>query len=255
MFEQMILPEPRGRKKWTIAVAFLAQVLVLGILVAIPLLYIEPLPLADLTTVLAAPPPPPPPPPPAPPAPVQVAHVVLKHFDAGLIYQPRVVPKTIATIQEQPQQAAAAPVTGGVPGGVTGGQIGGVLGGILGATPTAAPPPAPPPPPVAATPTPAPAKPGTIRIGGAVEAAKIVSAPSPAYPPVAKDARIQGDVLLDAVIGTDGHIENLKVVSGNALLVSAAMNAVKQWTYRPTILNGQPVKVATEIMVHFSLSS
>lgn len=88
-----------------------------------------------------------------------------------------------------------------------------------------------------------------------MEAARLIRAPNPAYPPLAKDARIQGVVRLDAIIGKDGRIENLKAADGNPLLIQAAMDAVKQWVYRPTYLNGQPVEVATEINVHFRLTS
>ena len=83
----------------------------------------------------------------------------------------------------------------------------------------------------------------------------MLTATAPAYPVIAKSARVQGTVRLDAVIGADGHIEDLKLVSGNPLLVEAAMKAVKQWTYRPTYLNGKPVRVATQIDVHFQLNS
>lgn len=133
-----------------------------------------------------------------------------------------------------------------------GGQIGGVLGGVLGGVPSVAPPPPPPPPQTVDTP-PAAAAPKLLRVGGQVEAARVISAPPPTYPVLAKEARVGGVVTLDAVIGADGHIENLKLISGPPLLVEAAMNAVKQWTYRPTILNGQPFKVETQILVNFSL--
>jgi periplasmic protein TonB len=76
----------------------------------------------------------------------------------------------------------------------------------------------------------------------------------PEYPPLAKQARIQGTVLLHAVIDREGKIENLQVLGGHPLLVKAALKAVQQWRYRPYYLNGQPVEVETEITVHFMLS-
>ena len=82
----------------------------------------------------------------------------------------------------------------------------------------------------------------------------MISDPPPAYPVLAKQARIAGTVKLDALIGPDGHIQNLTVVSGHPLLIEAAMSAVRQWIYRPTYLNGKPVKVATEIIVNFNLT-
>lgn len=77
----------------------------------------------------------------------------------------------------------------------------------------------------------------------------------PTYPPLARSARVQGAVVLFATISTEGAIENLRVLSGHPLLVSAAIDAVKQWRYRPYILNGDPIEVETEITVNFVLGS
>ncbi|HEV2444959.1 MAG TPA: TonB family protein [Candidatus Sulfopaludibacter sp.] len=98
------------------------------------------------------------------------------------------------------------------------------------------------------------APPGTIRVGGNMQQAKLVSQGRPVYPPLAKQARIQGTVTLNALIGPDGHIQNLAVVHGHPLLVQAALDAVKDWVYEPTLLNGQPVAVVTTIDVNFTLS-
>jgi protein TonB len=76
----------------------------------------------------------------------------------------------------------------------------------------------------------------------------------PQYPPIAKMTRTQGEVVLAAVIGRDGRIENLRAVSGHPYLVGAAVNAVQQWRYRPTMLNGQPVEVETQVTVRFTLA-
>jgi len=137
-----------------------------------------------------------------------------------------------------------------VPGGVVGGVPGGVLGGIIGGIPSAAPPPPPPPPPrKAEVPPPSDA----IRVAGKVMEAKLVRRPIPVYPPVARQARIQGTVKLSATISKAGTVENLNLISGHALLVDAAVEAVKQWVYQPTLMNGQPVAVMTEIDVNFVL--
>lgn len=93
-----------------------------------------------------------------------------------------------------------------------------------------------------------------IRVDGNVQAAKLISQPRPDYPVLARQTRIQGTVRLDAVIGNDGAIKNLALVSGHPLLIRAAMDAVKQWRYRPTILNGFAVEVATTVDVNFTLS-
>ena len=96
---------------------------------------------------------------------------------------------------------------------------------------------------------------GPVKISSGVEGAKLVFGPRPLYPPLAKAARSQGIVRLEAIIAADGSIRNLRVVSGPPLLVSAALAAVKQWRYQPTLLNGTPVEVITGIEVNFSLTN
>ena len=92
-------------------------------------------------------------------------------------------------------------------------------------------------------------------MGGNVEAAKLIREVQPEYPVLARDARIQGVVRLQAVIAKDGTVQDLSLLSGQPLLVPSAMSAVKQWHYKPTYLNGVPVEVLTEVDVKFSLSS
>ena len=102
---------------------------------------------------------------------------------------------------------------------------------------------------------PAPATaPGQIRVGGGAMAEKLVHKTTPVYPPLAKQARIQGVVRFHAVIGRDGSIVNLTLVSGHPLMVPSATEAVRQWRYQPTLLNGQPVEVVTQIDVNFTLT-
>jgi TonB family protein len=96
--------------------------------------------------------------------------------------------------------------------------------------------------------------PQRIRVGGNVQAAMAISAPKPLYPPDAKQARIQGTVRMNVVIGKDGTVKDLQVVSGHPLLVDTAADAVRQWVYKPTLLNGNPVEVATVVDVNFTLS-
>jgi protein TonB len=95
---------------------------------------------------------------------------------------------------------------------------------------------------------------GPQRIGGNVMAANLIRKVEPVYPPLAKSARVQGTVEFTAVISKDGNIENLQLVRGHPLLVNAAKEAVLQWKYKPTLLNGQPVQVITDIIVNFTLS-
>jgi len=108
--------------------------------------------------------------------------------------------------------------------------------------------PAPPPPPKPKGPT------GPVRVGGRVAEANLIRKVQPVYPPLAKSARVQGTVEFTATISKDGNIENLTLVRGHPLLVNAAREAVLQWKYRPTMLNGQPVEVVTDIIVNFTLS-
>jgi TonB family protein len=137
--------------------------------------------------------------------------------------------------------APGAGVAGGVVGGIAGGVGGGVPGGIMASGPGGA--------------TAQPASvPGRIFVAGETEATKLVSQTPPEYPALAKQARISGRVELSAVIGKDGHVINLSVVMGHPLLVQAALDAVRNWVYEPTLLNGEPVEVATNITVNFTLA-
>jgi len=90
-----------------------------------------------------------------------------------------------------------------------------------------------------------------VTVGGDVQAAKLLTSVPPVYPELAKQARIQGVVRLSVVIATNGTVQNMTVVSGHPLLVGAALDAVKQWTYQPTLLNNQPVEVATTVEIPF----
>jgi periplasmic protein TonB len=254
MFEQVFVEDiGKTNRSWTVVVSFILQCFLIGIAVLIPLIRFEVLPATQLTSFLVAPPPPPPPPPPPAAAPVKMVKVIPRQFDAGRLMAPKAVPKEIAMIKEEelpPPSAGGGGVVGGIPGGSAGGQVGGILGGVIGSIPQAAPPPPPPPVKVEAK----PAAPQRIRVGGNVQAARIVRQPRPAYPPLAKQARIQGTVRFTAIIAANGSIQSLQVISGHPLLVPSAMEAVKQWVYQPTLLNGEPVEVVTQIDVNFTLS-
>jgi protein TonB len=252
MFEQTFV-DGKTKKTWTVLVAFLVQTVLIIVGVILPMIYFDVLPKTTLTSFLVAPPPPPPPPPPpAAPAPVKMVKVIPRQFDAGKLMAPKTVPKEIANIKEEelpPASTGVGGVVGGVPGGVAGGTPGGVLGSIMSSVPPSGPPP-PPPPPVKEKPK----TPSRITIGGNVQQAKLVRQPKPIYPPLAKQARISGIVHLAAIISKDGTIQDLKVISGHPLLIPSALEAVKQWVYQPTLLNGEPVEVSTQIDVNFTLS-
>ena len=243
MFEEMVVSSPKGKKTnkpWTVILSGIVQATFLAVLILIPLIYTEALPKASLATLLIAPSPPPPPPP--PPAATQIVKVKpqVHLMDAGKLVAPKVIPKDVKIIKEEAEQPDAMGAIGGVPGGVPGGQMGGVIGGVIGGVGAAPPPPKP-------TQT-------RIRQGGAVQAAMLVNRVQPQYPPLARQTRISGTVRLHAIISKDGSVQQLEVLSRHPLLVEAALDAVRQWKYRPTTLNGEPVEVDTTIDVIFSLN-
>jgi len=241
MFEDSLV-ESSGRIKtkrgWTTFLSFGLQMVLLGVLVLIPLIYTEALPKAQMMTFIAAPPPPPPPPPPPAVAPVKVVKVQTEIVNNQL-RAPTKIPKKIEMVKEDEAPPQMAGVVGGVAGGVPGGAMGGVLGGIVGSSL--------PPPKVAA-----PQKP--LRVSSGVVAGNKISGPNPSYPAIAKTARIQGQVVLQATISKGGTIENLHAVSGPPMLYQSAIDAVRQWRYKPYILNGEAVEVETTIQVNFTLN-
>ena len=238
MFDELVESSAVKKKtntSWAVTLSVIVQSLVLFVLILIPLIYTQALPKAMLSTLLIAPPPPPPPPPPPQAVPVKVIKPVARLLTQGKLMAPRAIPKDVAIFKEAelpPEPAAGS--------GVLGGAGGDILGGLGGGSSSA-----PPPPPKAA--------PSRIKLGGQVQAAKIVAQPQPLYPALARQARIQGNVVLHAIIDKDGRVGQLEVVSGHPLLVQSALDAVKQWRYQPTQLNGDPVEVDTTITVTFVL--
>src|SRR6202451_4378724 len=244
MFDDLVessVVRQKTNKPWSVVLSAIIQGAIVVVFVLIPLIYTEALPKQLLTTFLVAPAPPPPPPPPA--AAVQrLVKPVARIIQQGKMMAPTVIPKKVEMIKEEelPPDVGAVGVTGGVPGGVPGGQAGGVLGGIIGGTGGGLPPP----PKVA---------PSRIRVGGNVAQANLIHQVTPTYPAIAKTAHISGTILLHAIIGKDGTVQNLQYISGPPLLMQSAMDAVKQWRYKPTLLNGDPVDVDTTISVVFTL--
>ena len=244
MFEDSLIESGnklKTKRFATSSFAFLIQIGLVVILVLIPLIFTEALPKQQLMTFLVAPPPPPPPPPPAA-APVHVVKQIQTDIVNGQLRTPTKIPQKVQMIKEDeapPPSMGAVGVVGGVPGGVPGGQMGGVIGGIISSTPVA---------------VPKVATPQRVRVSQGVSAGLLVRRVQPNYPPLARQARIQGTVVLHAVISKDGSIEGLTLVSGHPMLAPAAIEAVKQWKYKPYLLNGEPVEVDTEVFVNFTLS-
>jgi protein TonB len=189
---------------------------------------------------------PPPPPPPAPRAVVKTAATPRRVLlSGGKLVAPSAVPSRIVILKEEPlPPEMGTGIAGGVPGGVPGGQLGGVIGGVIsGASRTNLP-----------MPVPATVQPkAPIRVGGRVRPPRVLSKPSPVYPPLAKQTRVEGIVSIDAVIDTEGNVVEMSVVSGHPLLISAALDAVKKWKYEPTYLNDQAIAVQLIVTVTFQL--
>ena len=245
------LSDTRPPKRWwEFVFAFSFEALVIVVLILIPLMYTDAIDLKQLTaTYLVAPPPPPPPPPPPAVGVVKVASVKRVFTQAGRLIAPTAVPQTVAMLKEEalpPDVGGSGGVEGGVPGGVPGGQMGGVLGGVLGGiVSTTAKPPGDPTLGTRAKP---------VRIGGNIQPPRAIYSPQPMYPTLARQAKIQGAVQINAIIDAEGNVVEMKVVSGHALLLQNALDAVSKWKYQPTILNGTPVAVELIVTVHFRLS-
>jgi len=230
----------RRRRRWAATTSVVFQVLGLSFLLIFPLMFTDALPRAQLVTFLIAPPPPPPPPPAAAPAPVQVVRHIDTNVMNGQLRTPGRIPQKVEMVKEDeaPPPVMGTGVVGGVPGGIPGGQLGGVIGGIVNSTSTLAV-------------VPKLAAPKRIRVSQGVTLGLLIHKVEPDYPLLARQARIQGDVVLAAVISRDGAVENLQVVSGHPMLIPSALHAVQQWRYRPFLVSGEPVEVETKIIVTF----
>ncbi|HET9802988.1 MAG TPA: TonB family protein [Candidatus Acidoferrum sp.] len=232
-------PKSNGKR---VFYSVLIHTLVLLALILPPLYFTDTINFKQFTQTMLVAPPPPPPPPPAPQALVKAVPPKHVFTNAGKLVAPTVIPQKIAMIKEEQLEPDLGGVAGGVPGGVPGGQMGGVLGGIISdaSRKTAI--------------APAPVQNKTpLRVGGRIKPPRILSRINPNYPPLARQTRIQGDVVLDAVIDTEGNVVQLQVVSGHALLIQAALEAVKQWKYEPTYLNEQAIPVQLIVNVTFRL--
>ena len=229
MFGEVVNPSFQvGTRKWyTVPLSIAVHVFGIGAIVVVPLMAVDALPTpSSMMAFVAAPPPPPPPPPPpaaaeAPPAPV---------IDVNPNAAPIAAPEQI--VEESGFDLSEVQ-------GVEGGIAGGVVGGIVGGLPSAPPPPPPPPEPV--------------RVGGNISPPTKTRDVSPSYPEVARAARVQGVVILEATIGPTGTVTDVNVLRSVPLLDDAAIAAVRQWQYTPTLLNGVPVPVIMTVTVNFSL--
>jgi protein TonB len=224
MFEDSLI-ESSGRLKIkrgvTTFASFLLEALLVVILVLIPLLFTEALPKTQLMTFLVAPPPPPP----------AVAPRVAKQIQTRIVSELR-------TPTEIPTPPLMSPGVVGAEGGPEG-PLRGLLEGIIRSSSVV----------VAEM-----AAPHRVLVSQGVTQGMVLHRVQPSYPPLARQARIQGSVVLQAEIGKDGSIQNLHLISGHPMLAPSAIEAVKQWRYKPYILNREPVEVETTITVNFMLA-
>lgn len=233
----------RNPLEW--ACSLMLHAVVVAALIIVPLYFTQAIDLkAFQNTWLLSPAPPGPPPPPAAPQVQRAMKSVTRLVQGGKMVAPSAIPKNIAIIKEEPLPPdMGGGVVGGVPGGIPGGQLGGVLGGIIGgiASPAAS---------IAASPPPVKR---TLRVGGNVKPPKQIYFEAPKYPSIAKQAHIQGVVIIDTTIDEQGNVVQAHVVSGPSLLIAAALEAVANWKYEPTRLNGEPVSIQMHVEVHFTL--
>ena len=235
MFEQHFTAGRPGQRGWSFAGSLALQLAMLGGIILLPLVHTYEIDLgawAGRTFHLA------PPPPHAPPLPraTPVPHATRQRYKADF-RAPSAIPDQVAALHDSgtpPAPLAGMPAPGGPPGGT------GLPGssGVLGMFPAqgrqlALPPP--------------------IRVGGNIQNARILHKPPPAYPREAAEQYVSGKVRLEAIIGMDGRVRDLKLISGHPLLAAPAMDAVAQWRYLPTRLNGAAVEVVTTIEVNFNL--
>jgi protein TonB len=238
MFEDSLMESDNkieAKSKYWSIVALLFDGALLLALIVWPLLHPQALPPQVMTRLMVAPPPPPPP----PPSPARTPRVSIKaEVLNGQLQAPSKIPREIQMMKE----AAATPSMDGVRGveGLADGTPGG-LGTVIGNLGT----------------EPArivkPMRPRSLNVSSGVADGNLLEKTMPQYPAIARAARIQGTVVLQATISKTGLIQNLKVVSGPPMLQQAAVDAVRSWRYKPYLLNGDPVDVETTISVVFNL--
>lgn len=244
MFAESMLENSWGqrtRQGWTTFTSFGVQAVVIGLLLVLPLWKTVGLPPARVlpTPVTLAPPP--------PIGPIvhqqNVGTITPRNFDQNVIVASAETPRNILMTAEP----STPPVIGSSPSGVRDGTGNGSAGDVWRALGDFVARPAP-------LPVPAPAPNTRVFRSSDLLAGSLVRRVQPVYPALARSARIQGTVVLSAVISKAGTIENVRVVSGHPMLVAAAMEGVSQWRYLPYILNHEPIEVETQIIVSFSLS-
>jgi len=241
-FKDSFFVADRGsiRKAIALPIALVVHVSLVAAIIIIPLLNTGELPQIEIYSAFLAPPPPVPPPPPPPPKkrkpsgkrtrirPVQTKTAVTP----GKLVAPVEIPEDIAE-EELSEIGVEGGVVGGVEGGVVGGVLGGVVGGVLGGV-------------VGDSESP-------VRAYGEIRPPKLIKEVNPIYPEIARQARVEGIVILEATTDTYGRVQTVKVLRGVPLLETAAIDAVRQWVYEPMIINGRPRGFIFVVRVTFRL--
>lgn len=228
-----------------IVISTTAQAAVAVAAVMVPVLLV-PGHIPKVPTMLAfvAPAPSPPPQPPAPPPPAQRSAPVKPVTRIESESSTREVVASVDMPRSIEPEAAGRPPFEGVVGGIEGGVPGGIAGGLVGGLPEP-----PPPPPVLEAQPP-------IRVGGKIQAPMLLHRVEPFYPPVAVSARLQGLVILEALVDRDGSVADVKVLrSAGSVLDREALIAVRQWRYSPLLQNGQPRRFVLTVILSFSVES
>ena len=244
VFSQLETRQPR--RGLSFAASLGLHSIILAAVITVPLLIEDVLPAPDqaIRGFFVAPPEVAPPPPPPPP-PAAVARAVTRPV-APRPQQPQEEARFVAPIEipeqvQQPEELLDLGVEGGVAGGVEGGVPGGVVGGVVGGLPQA-----PPPPPAAAA---------LVRVGGVIRAPKLIDSPRPEYPALAAQARVSAILILEAEVGPDGRVRDVKVLRGHPLFDESVTATVRRWRYKPLLLNGVPTPFLVTITVNFNLKA
>jgi len=242
VFEQSVLGEQKSKRPLSFIASISAELVVVSALVLIPLVYNDHLPDFHWKRIGVGAPVKPLEPRPEPPVVRRASSGVVFHrafVDPFYLPRPHSSAAFVVEPSDSPMIGVSAEDVAPPPGSII---------DVL-ATPTVAPPPI-----IRDSPKTTPPS-GPIRVSAGVQMAKIVKRVMPEYPPLAKSARVSGVVHLIGIIARDGTIRNLQLVSGHPLLARAALQAVQQWVYQPTLLNGEPVEVIAPIDVNFTLGA
>ena len=231
--------EPRPRNPWAASGSLVLVSAVVLALIIVPLLHTDPLPKRETLTMLYL----------QPPAAAGTSTASFQAPKLASTYRP--TSSNISAPKHVMQEASPAPVgtAGGVVGGIPGGMAGGFPAGVFTGMPNSAPSV----PVLAKSPAEAPVK--RTRIAARVAEANLIHDVPPQYPTEAGRARIEGAVVLMAVIDKDGTVKDVRVESGLPILAQAAIDAVRQWRYKPYVIDGQPVEVDSRITINFTLSA